>query len=843
MTLAYLDFQIEVTATEAPRYRIAVRSQAGDTHAEIAFPFTDAQLQVELQRLEHAILYARLGTRGRLTSQEEAVRDFGLRFFDFLLPPGEARSLYYECRQMAQFEGKGVRVKLLMHAPQLAAMPWEFLFDPRRRDYLALDPYTPIVRYPELAQRTTPLPVTPPLRILGVIANPTDLPRLDVERERQQVEAALRPLVDQGRVQLTWLPGQSWRDLQQWMRPGYGPWHIFHFIGHGEFDQRRDEGRLFLADEQGKAQAISATQLNRLLAFQRGTLRLALLNACEGARGGKFDVLSSTAATLVLGGLPAVLAMQYAITDTAALEFARTFYGALADNLPVDAAVADARNAINLQDEYSLEWGTPVLFMRTADGQLFTVDQRPSTPPALGQTIAEQATTTPKLTEGSAPITSETVPPKLLTNLRDVLAVLYADEASMRRVIADAGVNEGRIPFSGQALNTWHAILREAVNINQVEALLQVALRDYGANHALTTAVAAYRRSVTSSTLSLGKTDEQPGASQIETTSSVETAVVGIADSVARVTESVARAVGSSSQSFIAKVWGVDTDDRPKPAPLAQPRESASAPEPKPGDKRILSAAGVDFTFVYVPAGPFIMGSWANDNEKPVHTFQTDPFWLLQTPVTNAHYRPFVKVGGYSKQAWWTPAGWQWRAKERITKPLYWKDNKWNGAKQPVVGVSWYEALAFANWLAQTTGAAIRLPTEAEWEKGARGEERLKYPWGDQPPTEELCNFDDMDSKTTPVDRYLKGASPYGALDMAGNVWEWTATKWLENYENYATLVDNHPKTDASARRVVRGGAWIIIMYVVPASYRYNFSPDRRDSNLGFRVVVSVAPQ
>ena len=100
-----------------------------------------------------------------------------------------------------------------------------------------------------------------------------------------------------------------------------------------------------------------------------------------------------------------------------------------------------------------------------------------------------------------------------------------------------------------------------------------------------------------------------------------------------------------------------------------------------------------------------------------------------------------------------------------------------------------------------------------------------------------------MDSKTTPVDRYLKGASPYGALDMAGNVWEWTATKWLENYENYATLVDNHPKTDASARRVVRGGAWIIIMYVVPASYRYNFSPDRRDSNLGFRVVVSVAPQ
>ncbi|MCE7989264.1 MAG: CHAT domain-containing protein [Caldilinea sp. CFX5] len=683
MTLAYLDFQIEVTEAAAPRYRIAVRSQAGDTHTEIDFPFTDAQLQVELQRLEHAILYARLGTRGRLTPHEEAVRDFGLRFFDFLLPAGDARSLYYECRRVAEFEGKGVRVKLLMHAPQLAAMPWEFLFDPRRRDYLALDPYTPIVRYPELAQRTTPLPVTPPLRILGVIANPTDLPRLDVERERQQVEVAIRPLVDQGRVQLTWLSGQSWRDLQQWMRPGYGPWHIFHFIGHGEFDQRRDEGRLFLADEQGKAQAISATQLNRLLAFQRGTLRLALLNACEGARGGKFDVLSSTAATLVLGGLPAVLAMQYAITDTVALEFARTFYSALADNLPVDAAVADARNAINLHDEYSLEWGTPVLFMRTADGQLFTMEA------AQDKKIGRQED---KKTEGQEAVVNTT----------------------------------------------------------------------------------------------LNRSIEPPHESRI-------------------------------------------TNYESRPAP------------PKPGDKRTISAAGVDFTFVYVPAGPFIMGSEQYDDEKPIHTFQTDAFWLLQTPVTNAHYRPFVEGGGYTKQELWTPTGWQWRAKEKLTEPRFWQDNEWNKAKQPVVGVSWYEALAYINWLAQTTGEPIRLPTEAEWEKGARGENGLKYPWGDQSPTEELCNFGGKVGKTTPVDLYPKGASPYGALDMAGNVWEWTATKWLENYENYATLVDNNPEVDASARRVVRGGPWGNYQSIVRAADRIRYLPDFRDDNLGFRVVVAVA--
>jgi formylglycine-generating enzyme required for sulfatase activity len=448
----------------------------------------------------------------------------------------------------------------------------------------------------------------------------------------------------------------------------------------------------------------------------------------------------------------------------------------------------------------------------------------------------EQSTTPPKLADSDEPTSGETQPQNLLADLRRVLAVLYGDEASIRRVIADAGLSEERISFSGQAINTWHAILREATNLNQVEALLQVALRDYGVNHALTTAIAAYRHSVKSNPVPSGKADEQLGASPIEVISSAKTAVVDI-------TESVAKAVGSSSRSFLEKVWGIDTNYRPKPVPSSHPSKSASAPEPKPGDKRTISAAGVDFTFVYVPAGPFMMGSEEHDDEKPIHTFQTDAFWLLQTPVTNAHYRPFVEAGGYNKESWWTPTGWQWRTKEKFTEPRLWKDKEWNEAKQPVFGVSWYEALAYGNWLAQMTGEAIRLPTEAEWEKGARGEKGLKYPWGDQAPTDELCNFDGKIGNTTPVDRYPKGASPYGALDMAGNVWEWTVTKWLENYANYATLVDNNPEADASARRVVRGGAWGDDRDLVRAAYRNRYTPDDRYFYLGFRVVVSVAPQ
>jgi CHAT domain-containing protein len=165
-----------------------------------------------------------------------------------------------------------------------------------------------------------------------------------------------------------WLEGQTWRDLQRALQGG--PWHVFHFIGHGGFDNSGDEGVLALADEYGKTSLIHATQLARLLA-NHGWVRLAVLNACEGARGSQRDLFSSTAATVARMGVPAVLAMQEAITDHAAIELTRAFYEALAMGLPVDTAVAEARVAISLEVANTLEWGTPVLYLRTSDGVLF----------------------------------------------------------------------------------------------------------------------------------------------------------------------------------------------------------------------------------------------------------------------------------------------------------------------------------------------------------------------------------------------------------------------------------------------------------------------------------------
>jgi hypothetical protein len=143
-------------------------------------------------------------------------------------------------------------------------------------------------------------------------------------------------------------------------------------MGHGGFDTNADEGFLALADEEGDAQLIGATRLARLLA-DHPPLRLALLNACEGARGSQRDLFASTAATLVRRGLPAVLAMQYEITDEAAVDFAHAFYEALADGQPVDAAVTEARKAVSIAVNNSFEWGVPVLYMHAPDGMLFNV--------------------------------------------------------------------------------------------------------------------------------------------------------------------------------------------------------------------------------------------------------------------------------------------------------------------------------------------------------------------------------------------------------------------------------------------------------------------------------------
>ncbi len=251
----------------------------------------------------------------------------------------------------------------------LAALPWEFLYSSHLKRYLSPSAETPFVRYLEVATGGRMQPAPPPLVVLGVLSNPAGVESLDVEREWARVQDAVSTLGKE-RIRLERVPA-TWTALQSRLRQGGA--HVLHFIGHGVFDDETNQGSLLFEDDSGQPTLVSADRFKVLL-HDQADLRLVFLNACEGAKGGRSDFFAGVAQQLVQQGVPAVVAMQFPVTDTAALTLSREFYKALADGYPVDAAVGEARKAIfGLGD--SLEWGTPVLFSRSQDNRLIELPE------------------------------------------------------------------------------------------------------------------------------------------------------------------------------------------------------------------------------------------------------------------------------------------------------------------------------------------------------------------------------------------------------------------------------------------------------------------------------------
>lgn len=361
--MEYLDFDITIKPTDGSDYEVSVRSPGGQRDFPMHFPFDDQALRAQLEALEVALLRSRAKSRRVVSREEQTVEGFGRALFGALI--GKVSDLYKLSHQQAG-EDKGLRVVLHINDPRLAAVPWEFLYDPEQREYVCLSRHTPIVRYPDQASPVNPISVRPPLRILGMAVSPKGLPRLDLEREKKRMEDAVRPLARL--VELKWLQGQTSQDLQNAISSG--TWHVFHFIGHGEYSEETDEGCVILADEEGRPERLNALNLARVL--QHKPLKMVVLNACEGARGGGKDALSSTASPLLLRGVQAVLAMQYEIGDDAAIEFSRAFYGAICRGVPIEEALAEARISIAIGN--SVEWGTPVLHLRAESGRLFDIN-------------------------------------------------------------------------------------------------------------------------------------------------------------------------------------------------------------------------------------------------------------------------------------------------------------------------------------------------------------------------------------------------------------------------------------------------------------------------------------
>lgn len=373
--MQYLDFELEIASAGDGSYTVRVlRSPAGEATGTMHLSLESMEVSERIEALQTALLRSGTSGQGRATPEGQTVEQFGKDLWAALFN-GDVLAAFEVSRKEARQQGHGMRLKLRLGTPELAALPWEYLYDTRRDDYLSVSSTTPLVRYIPLQQAIEPLLVTPPLRILAMVASPSEYPALDVEREKRRLDRAVAKLTANGIVELTWLEGQTPHDLLDALQ--HPPWHVFHFIGHGGFDAERGEGVVLFADDSGAPRRVVGKELGRLLG-DHDALRLAVLNSCDSARGDQADVFSSTAASLVRRGTPAVVAMQYEITDEAAIEFSRSFYNAIAAGIPVDAAVAEARKGIALSIPNTLEWGTPVLFMRAPDGVLFNV---PATAP------------------------------------------------------------------------------------------------------------------------------------------------------------------------------------------------------------------------------------------------------------------------------------------------------------------------------------------------------------------------------------------------------------------------------------------------------------------------------
>jgi WD40 repeat protein len=344
-----------------------------------ALPFDETQLDNFVLRVGRP----RRGVRAFRSSQREEAKRFGSQLFDALVA-GPVAEVYLGARRVAEQNERGLRVTLyLTDVPELMEVPWEFLYE--RPSFLSQSIYTPLVRSLDLKTVRPPRKLTLPLRILGLVSRPQGFETLDVDREKMKLGEALSALEDAGNVELRWLERATLSELNRAIAAPDDV-HVVHYIGHGAYDERTDGGILVLETAQGGPHEVTGEEFGSLLQDEH-SLRLVVLNSCEGARGSHVDPFSGVASSLVEHQIPAVIGMQFEITDEAAITFAEGLYTALAHGFPVDAALAQGRKAIFAAGN-DIEFGTPVLFLRAADARLFDLEQppvEPEPPPELGE--------------------------------------------------------------------------------------------------------------------------------------------------------------------------------------------------------------------------------------------------------------------------------------------------------------------------------------------------------------------------------------------------------------------------------------------------------------------------
>jgi hypothetical protein len=367
-------FEVGIGAGAGGKFRVdVVRSPAGEASASVRLDVPGmAGRRVQVQQ---ALLASAITARRVPSATEQVIREVWQDLFRALLGTGEVAALYRASRAVTAERGQKLRLVVRIDSPQLAGLPWEAMYDEHLGTYVCR--VGELVRHVPVPAVPAPLQVQVPLRILAVVSSPRGLPLLDADKERDQLERALARLVGAGQAEVCWAPSATWAGLQELLMDG--PWHVVHYIGHGDFDPGLDEGILALErDQDGRLDRVAAHRVVDLLHQATPMPRLVVLNSCSGGTAGVYDLFSGTAASLVRGGVSAVAAMQYEISDPAAVAFARGFYARLARGGGVDEAITSGRIAILGAGDSTMEWLTPVLYLRGDQTHLYAIASAPA---------------------------------------------------------------------------------------------------------------------------------------------------------------------------------------------------------------------------------------------------------------------------------------------------------------------------------------------------------------------------------------------------------------------------------------------------------------------------------
>lgn len=837
----------------------------------------------------------------RLSANHEhaRARDFGAQLFERLFT-GDVLNGLRESRA-ALPHGERLRLRLRLPA-SLMPIPWEMLFDPQAGQFLALQPDITLLRLAQTPKLLPPLRLDGPLHIVAVLASPSGIeyPPIQVDRELRRLEAVLKGAREHSRITLDVIRGPG--TLDQLRARMHSPAHVLHVLCHGDLDAEHG-GVLIFEDTDGAPELVRGEMLRTLL--QRQPPRLVLLNACLGAIPNdagsssigaalleanipaviamQFELAEDSALELarvfyaeLMAGMPAdvalaegrqALASRYASRLDWAIPvlFLRSESSTLFDieppqlTMPTLSLSASIRQEQQARQELQRLWHLAQIAFVTRDWERAAelLEQVAAISPSHEDVQARLAEARRQLI--FPPLYRQILALRADDSWQAALELLdqlareqpgYPDPEGVR-AWAERHQRRATRLAAARAASTgadWRtaagalaALLAEFPDDQEARSLLDHVSSQYQAQH----------------------THDQPRPAappqqQKAGPHSDPRARYGLP------LEYIERGDFIAALDLLGKILDQQPDnlkaiellstliERPE-MPLGQ-RLRAARLAAHIGDRRPGVVSPEPAWSSPFPAGRYQLGAQPDPIGQATYSPQRvwlDTFQIALYPITVQQFQRFWEdPQGYAQKHWWTPQGWEWKQQLAIRQPYRWGDRSWMWANQPVSGVSWYEAAAFCAWLTQRRSGAllrrsqiVRLPSEAEWEVAATWDPHSHQTRRWAPPAGTLWqNVDESALRTTsPVGIFPEGRSPCGALDMAGNVWEWCSSRYDAYPHESAHRFEDFASNQEGPS--LRGGAYSLHDQQSGWAARHWYFPSMHQASFtGFRVVLAARP-